>query len=108
MCTLEQEINQFINMELLSLKGISGDVIPPKEQKDKFLQRIFLRRYRKYATTNDVREFVYGRLSGIIDNKLPMTFVPSFGGYKHWWSPTYPTTDWAEVFNVKFLLEYFG
>ena len=106
MCTLEQEINQFINMELLSLKGISGDVIPPKEQKDKFLQRIFLRRYRKYATTNDVREFVYGRLSGIIDNKLPMTFVPSFGGYKHWWSPTYPTTDWAEVFNVKFLLEY--
>lgn len=106
MSTLEQEINQFINNELLSLKGISNDFIPLNQQKEKFLQRIFLRRYRKYATTNEVRDFVYDRLSGIIDKKLPMTFVPSFGGYKHWWTPTYPKTDWAEVFNVKFLLEY--
>ena len=35
-----------------------------------------------------------------------MTFVPSFGGYKHWWVPTYPTIDWAEIFNMKFMLEY--
>ena len=32
--------------------------------------------------------------------------MPSFGGYKHWWSPSYPTIDWAEIFNIKFMLEY--
>lgn len=106
MSTIEAEINRFINDELLSLNGISKDIISPEEQKEKFLDRIFLRRYRKYATTQDVRDFVKGRLSGIIDKKLPMTFVPSFGGYKHWWSPTYPATDWAEVFNIKFMLEF--
>lgn len=106
MSTLEIEINKFINDELLSTRGISNDIIGPGQQKEKFLERIFLRRYRKYATTQEVRDFVESRLSGIIDKKLPMTFVPSFGGYKHWWSPTYPATDWAEVFNVKFMLEF--
>lgn len=106
MTTLEQEINDFINDELLTLNGISTEIIEPKQQKEKFLERIFIRRYRKYATTQEVRDFVKARLDGIIDQKLPMTFVPSFGGYKHWWSPTYPTTDWAEIFNIKFLLEY--
>lgn len=106
MTTIETEINRFINDELLSLNGISKDIISPAEQKEKFLDRIFLRRYRKYATTQDVRNFVDSRLSGIIDKKLPMTFVPSFGGYKHWWSPTYPATDWAEVFNIKYMLEF--
>ncbi len=38
--------------------------------------------------------------------KLPLNFVPSFGGYKHWWSPSYPSIDWAEIFNMKFMLEY--
>lgn len=106
MNNLEKEINMYINEELLSTKGISNEIIPMGQQKEKFLERIFLRRYRKYATTQSVRDFVEQRLAGIIDGGLPMTFVPSFGGYKHWWSPTYPTTDWAEVFNIKFLLEY--
>ena len=106
MDSLEQEINQFINSQLLSTKGLSKEVIKEADQRNLFLDRLFLRRYRKYATTQAVRDFVQERLNGIIDNKLPMRFVPSFGGYKHWWCPTYPKTDWAEVFNVKYLLEY--
>lgn len=106
MSMLEMEINNFINEELLSLKGIPNDIIPAQEWKEKFLERIFLRRYRKYATTQGVKDFVESRLTEIINKKLPMTFVPSFGGYKHWWAPTYPATDWAEVFNVKFILEF--
>lgn len=103
---LEYEINTYINTQLLSRKGLSKVVIAEDNQKEQFLNRLFLRKYRKYATTQEVRDFVKSRLDEIIDNKLPMRFVPSFGGYKHWWCPTYPKTDWAEVFNVKFLLEY--
>lgn len=53
-----------------------------------------------------MKENVEQKLNDIVNNKLPLTFVPSFGGYKHWWSPTYPTIDWAEIFNMKFMLEY--
>jgi hypothetical protein len=101
MYSLEQEINEFINTQLLSTEGLSKDVIAREDQKKVFLERLFLRRYRKYATTQDVRDFVEERLNGIIDKKLPMRFVPSFGGYKHWWCPTYPRTDWAEIFNLR-------
>lgn len=102
----EREINDYVNNELLTLNGISDKLIDQSQQKEKFLERIFIRRYRKYATTQEVRNFVKERLDCIIDQKLPMRFVPSFGGYKHWWSPTYPATDWAEIFNIKFILEY--
>lgn len=105
-CNLENLINDFINNELISTRGLSDEVFNKYELKDRVFRRIFARRYRKYATSEDVHAFVRERLDGIIDDGLPMVFVPSFGGYKHWWSPTYPNADWAEVFNVKFLLEY--
>lgn len=103
---IEKIVNDFINDNLLSTNGLSNEVFDNYLLKEKMLERLFLRRFRKYATTDDVRKFVFDRLSNIIDKGLPINFVPSFGGYKHWWSPTYPYTDWAEVFNVKFLLEY--
>lgn len=101
-------INQYINEEILSLRSISTQIIPNVEMKEKFLERLFLRKYRKYAISEDVRYYVASKLNNIIDKGLEMRFVPSFGGYKHWWSPTYPNADWAEVFNIKFLLEYLG
>lgn len=106
MNNLEYEVNEFLNKELLSKKGISTEIYDEKDFIESALSRIFLRRFRKYATTYEVKDFVRGRLNNIVAKSLPLRFVPSFGGYKHWWSPTYPKTDWAEVFNVKFLLEY--
>lgn len=106
MNSLENEINDFLNNELLSTKGLTNDIYNEESFIDDSLSRIFLRRYRKYATTQEVKDFVKERLTNIVSKSLPLRFVPSFGGYKHWWSPTYPKTDWAEVFNIKFLLEY--
>lgn len=103
---LIQEINDYLNNELISMRGISNDIYEKNNLVEKAVNRIFLRRYRKYATTQDVKDFVMNRLNNIVSKSLPMVFVPSFGGYKHWWCPTYPKVDWAEVFNVKFLLEY--
>lgn len=70
------------------------------------IDRLFARKFRKYSIAPDVKQNVNEKLSNIIEKKLPLTFVPSFGGYKHWWCPTYPTIDWAEIFNMKFMLEY--
>ena len=103
---LIKEINDYLNNELISSWGLSNETYESNDFIEKAINRIFLRRYRIYATTQEVKEFVRERLTNIVSKSLPMVFVPSFGGYKHWWSPTYPKTDWAEVFNVKFLLEF--
>lgn len=71
-----------------------------------YIDRLFAKKFRKYSIDPQVKLDVTEKLNNIINKKLPLNFVPSFGGYKHWWSPTYPCIDWAEIFNIKFMLEY--
>ncbi len=93
-------VNDYINNQLLNVSNL------PTELNGKMIDRLFAKKFRKYAIAPDVKVSVNEKLNNIINKKLPLTFVPSFGGYKHWWSPTYPTIDWAEIFNMKFMLEY--
>lgn len=41
-----------------------------------------------------------------IKEKEPITIVYPQGGYKLWRFPSSPTADWAEFFNIAFILEY--
>ncbi len=93
-------VNDYINNQLLNVKNLSTEL------NGKMIDRLFAKKFRKYAIAPQVKTDVEAKLDNIIAKKLPLTFVPSFGGYKHWWSPTYPTIDWAEIFNMKFMLEY--
>ena len=97
---LKEFVNEYINHKLLDLHEL------PTELNGTMVDRLFAKKFRKYAIAPDVKVNVDKKLNDIINKKLPLTFVPSFGGYKHWWCPTYPTIDWAEIFNMKFMLEY--
>lgn len=103
---LSQKVNEFITEELLSLDNLPKDTIPQNLLQKGIIDRLFSRRFRKYAISPEVKENVSSKLNNIIENKLPIIFIPSFGGYKHWWSPTYPEIDWAEAFNIKYVLGY--
>ena len=96
----KQIVNDYINNKLLQVKDLSSEL------NGTMIDRLFAKKFRKYSIAPDVKTYVSEKLENIIQNKLPLTFVPSFGGYKHWWCPTYPTIDWAEIFNMKFMLEY--
>ena len=96
----KQIVNDYINNKLLKVDNL------PTELNGTMIDRLFAKKFRKYSIAPDVKINVSEKLENIIKKKLPLTFVPSFGGYKHWWCPTYPTIDWAEIFNMKFMLEY--
>ena len=100
MTTIESIVNNYINNKLLNVKDL------PTEINGSMIDRLFAKKFRKYSIDPQVKVNVTEKLDNIINKKLPLTFVPSFGGYKHWWSPNYPTIDWAEIFNMKFMLEY--
>lgn len=97
---LSKIINEYINNKLLNVSDL------PSELNGTMIDRLFAKKFRKYAIAPEVKENVSEKLNNILAKKLPLVFVPSFGGYKHWWSPTYPAIDWAEIFNMKFMLEY--
>lgn len=97
---IEKIVNDYINNQLLNVDNL------PTELNGTMVDRLFAKKFRKYAISPEVRQNVSAKLDNILAKKLPLTFVPSFGGYKHWWAPTYPAIDWAEIFNMKFMLEY--
>ena len=97
---LESIVNDYINNKLLNLCNLETKL------QTSMIDRLFAKKFRKYSIDPQVRIDVEAKLNNIIEKKLPLNFVPSFGGYKHWWTPTYPTIDWAEIFNMKFMLEY--
>lgn len=105
---LSIRVNEFINETLLKTDDLTKDVFENSDNKIALgiISRLFARRFRKYAISDDVKQNLTDKINNIIEKKLPIVFIPSFGGYKHWWSPTYPEIDWAEVFNMKFLLHY--
>lgn len=87
---LQNLVNEYINNQLLKVDNLSTEL------NGTMIDRLFAKKFRKYSIDPQVRIDVETKLNNIIDKKLPLTFVPSFGGYKHWWAPTYPTIDWAE------------
>ncbi len=95
-----QIVNDYINNKLLNVNNLQTEL------NGTMIDRLFAKKFRKYSIAPDVKVSVGEKLANILEKKLPLTFVPSFGGYKHWWCPTYPTIDWAEIFNMKFMLEY--
>ncbi len=106
MKNLEIKVNRYINDTLLQITDLTQDTIPEEHMAQGIVERLFLRKYRKYAISQEVKDNVSKKINNIVENSLPIVFIPSFGGYKHWWAPTYPTIDWAEVFNMKFILQY--
>ena len=105
---LKVKVNEYINSVLLKLDNLPTNIIEGNKEQmvSGIIARLFSRKFRKYAISDDVKTNLTEKIRNIVQNDLPITFIPSFGGYKHWWSPTYPQVDWAEVFNMKFMLKY--
>lgn len=74
---------------------------------EKFIyQKLTSTKYRGIKLPDDLRDFVKLRIDYCIKNNLPIHIVFPFGAYKRWNLPTYPHIDWAEVFNIKYMIEY--
>lgn len=51
-------------------------------------------------------EWTLKRLSNAIADRKPIIFTFCFGGYKCHSSPSHPEVDWAELFNLNYLVSY--
>ena len=103
---LEIKVNDYINNELLNFNNIHTNPLEGKDLKDKILNRLFSRKWSRKAQFEDAKKYTSEKVDFILNNHLDFLFCFCFGGYKHFWSPTYPEPDWAEIFTIKYLMEY--
>ena len=103
---LETRVNDYINNELLNFNNIETNPLEGKDLRDSILNRLFSRKWSRKAQFEDAKKYTEEKVDTILNNNLEFLFCFCFGGYKHFWSPTYPEPDWAEIFTIKYLMEY--
>ena len=106
MNNLETIVNEYINNKLLNFNNIETNSLEGKDLKDSILNRLFSRKWSRKAQFDDAKKYTEEKVENILNNHLEFLFCFCFGGYKHFWSPTYPEPDWAEIFTIKYLMEY--
>lgn len=100
-------LKEFVkNFPLNELTSEDKKCITYEGIKKYIFQRITSTKYRVSSMPEDLKQFVKQRIDYCVDNNLPIHIVFPFGAYKKWNLPTYPHIDWAEVFNIKYMVEY--
>ena len=103
---LETKVNDYINNELLNFNNIHTNPLEGADLKNKILNRLFSRKWSRKAQFEDAKKFTEKKVDTVLNNNYNFLFCFCFGGYKHFWTPTYPEPDWAEIFTIKYLMEY--
>ncbi len=104
--SLEKRVSEYLNKELLDFNNFKDEALIGKDYREKVLNRLFLKRFGKRAQYEAAKEYTAKKVDNILSANLPFIFCFCFGGYKHFWSPTYPEPDWAEIFAIRYLMEY--
>lgn len=68
--------------------------------------KLLRKKFRKAKVADNTREDVQKKVELSIKEKKPLYLIICFGGYKHFWNPSHPEVDWAELFNLRFMSEY--
>jgi len=63
-------------------------------------------KYRRTAIDDESKTDIKKKIADAINKNIPIEFSIPFGGYKNYRIPSYPEADWAEVFNLRFMIRY--
>lgn len=103
---LETRVNDYMNNQLLNFNNIETNGLEGNTLKEQILNRLFSRKWSRKAQYEEAKKYTEEKVNNILNNNLNFLFCFCFGGYKHFWTPTYPEPDWAEIFTIKYLMEY--
>lgn len=102
---VNERVDRIIDWRNL-LRDKFGDQIEQKELCILSLGHLISARYSGKAQSYDAIEYTLTKLSNAIADKQPIVFTFCFGGYKCHTSPAHPQVDWAELFNMNYLISY--
>lgn len=68
--------------------------------------KLVANKFRKATLSDITRQDIYQKVTSSVIKKEPIYLIICFGGYKHYWNISHPKVDWAEFFNLRFMMEY--
>ncbi|MCL5430205.1 MAG: hypothetical protein M1504_01860 [Candidatus Marsarchaeota archaeon] len=104
-----KQVKDFLDKLLMfpNVELSSDDLELAKKDKAKFIvNRLFSRQFRRAKVHPDTEKDITDKVRKSIDSNEPLYLIICFGGYKHYWNPSYPNIDFAELFDFHFMAEY--
>ncbi|MCK5490749.1 MAG: hypothetical protein KAI67_02810 [Candidatus Pacebacteria bacterium] len=98
-------LNDYLNYSKYEFSEIDIKLVE-KDKAQWMTDKLFRRKFRKTKIYENTYNDILGKIRLSVDKNLPVHFTIIFGGYKHFWNFSYPTVDWAELFNLKFMSEF--
>ena len=107
---LTKEVNTFLVNLLTKYEQYNLSVDESrksKEDKASFIvSKLTRKKFRRRALVDKTKQAIIEKINLSIQENRSIHLVVPFGGYKHFWNPSHPEPDWAELFNFKYLTEF--
>lgn len=101
----EKYLNDLMSLKTLNTPKVDSNVKTLEEKAGFIVQSLSRKKFRRKLTPK-ARQILKDKVIACLDAKKPIHFTIPFGGYKHFWNESHPEPDWAEIFNLVFLVEY--
>jgi len=106
---MEKQVNEYLKNLLTHID------VPPMSAEDKanaeqdilhfIVNKITRKKFRRRKLAPQTRDAIEKKVKESVEKQIPVHLVVPFGGYKHFWNPSHPEPDWAELFNFRYLTD---
>lgn len=107
---IEAKINNFLRNQLFlnDNEGISSlNLVYSEIDLAKQIYELVVNpKFRKTAIDLNTKNDTIKKIENNLELDLPIEFSLPFGAYKNWKAWSYPEPEWAEVFNVNYMIRY--
>lgn len=103
---MDKYINVFLKNMLCVPQIHYENTVPTNELSNYILSCVLSSKYRKTKVDQYTFTALKEKITNTVNSKEPLEFTIPFGAYKGWKLPTHPETDWAEVFNIRHIIDY--
>lgn len=106
---MEKEINDYLRSLLTNIESYSlnpGEQKKVKRDKATFILEKIMRKKFRRKVSEDTRKSIEEKVRAEVKDNQPIHFTIPFGGYKHFWNPSHPNPDWAELFHFRSMTDY--
>lgn len=104
-----EKVELYLKNLLTQVKGYSPSSSDQKAFKrdhaDYIFRKLYRKKYRRKQMGEESKKALLVKVNNTVDNNQPIKLVIPFGGYKHFWNPSHPEPDWAELFHFRYITD---
>ncbi len=102
-----KDVNQYLNNIFQKVpSNLLRDTRPNLDLTKYIFDKLIRKKFRRRKLGQQSGDNLYQKVKTSVLNNEPLYLSVFFGGYKHFWNPSFPQPDWAELFSLRYMIDY--